>query len=56
MEKINVTMDFNEEFRLNPCMDRKTRLHFVRKYKIIEVIFAIYFAIKIGGLLNQLQL
>jgi len=56
MEKINVIMDFNEEFRLNPCIERKTRFCFVRKYKINEVVFAIYFAIKIGDLFNQLQL
>ncbi len=56
MEKINVTMDFNEEFRLNSCIDRKTRLYFMRKYKILEAVFAIYIAIKIGDLFNQLQL
>lgn len=39
MEKINVTMDFNEEFRLDAGNKANSKLFLMRKYRINEVVF-----------------
>lgn len=55
MEKINVTMDFNEEFRLDTDTMYQDSLFFMRKYEEKENFIATYCAIEICDLFHQLN-